>query len=67
MSEQRQAVELTRAQAAAIVAEGVAAAGKAGSRATDCPYSPAGDATERVRVQAWLRGYLGAKREAAGE
>lgn len=56
--DKRELVELTREQAVAIMAEGAKAAGRPGAKATDCPYSPAGDATERVRVQAWLRGFL---------
>jgi hypothetical protein len=27
-----------------------------------CPYSPSGDATERVRVAAWVRGLLAVRR-----
>lgn len=56
--DKRELVETTRAELAAIVAEGAAAAG-ARKLVTACPYSAAGDATERVRVQAWLRGFLG--------
>lgn len=57
---ERRVVRLTREEAVRIMAEGRAAAA-AGKVATDCPYSPNGDATERVRVQAWLRGFLHAK------
>ena len=55
----RQPVTLTRVQAVACMREGQAA-GRAAKPATECPYSPCGDASERVRVQAWLRGYLAA-------
>ena len=56
MSE-REAVNLDRATVVRIMREGAEAAA-AGKAATACPYSPAGDATDRVRVQAWLRGFL---------
>jgi hypothetical protein len=67
MSEQpgrREVVKLTRAKALELMRAGQEAKA-AGEPATACPYSPAGNATERVSVQAWLRGYLrGPKREA---
>lgn len=61
MVENRQTVRLTRAEAVALLREGRAAA-KAGETALACPYDPNGDATERVRVAAWMRGYALANR-----
>lgn len=62
MSEQRAAVELTRTQVAAILAAGAKAGADKSAVVTACPYSAAGDATERVRAAAWVRGFLGARR-----
>lgn len=61
MDEQREVVKLSRAEAVRIMREGAAAAGKPGAKVTDCPYRATGDGTERVRVQAWLRGFLQAR------
>jgi hypothetical protein len=54
-------VRLTRQDAVLLLREGRAAA-KAGKSALACPYNPNGDATERLRVAAWMRGYVRAKR-----
>ena len=62
MADERQVVRLSRREAVRILREGRAAA-KAGRLVTACPYSPTGDATERVRVAAWVRGYTRAKRD----
>lgn len=51
-------VNLTRVEAARILAEGAKAGKKPATLVTACPYSAAGDATERVRAAAWVRGYL---------
>lgn len=59
--QQRELVDLTRAEAARILGEGAKAGAKPGTLVTACPYSPAGDATERVRAAAWVRGYLSAR------
>jgi hypothetical protein len=54
----REQVTLTRLDAVLAMRAGQVAA-RGGQRPTACPWSPTGNATERVRVQAWLRGYLG--------
>jgi hypothetical protein len=56
-----QLVTLTRLQAMVCLREGQAA-GRAGQPATTCPYSAAGDATERVRVAAWMHAYVRSRR-----
>lgn len=58
---EREVVRLTRTDAVALLREGRAAA-KAGKSALACPYNPNGNATERMRVAAWMRGYARAKR-----
>lgn len=57
----REAVKLTRVQALELLREGQAAA-KAGKSHLECPYDPAGDATERVRCTAWIRGFRAEQR-----
>jgi hypothetical protein len=51
-------VTMTRRDALSIMRAGHAAAQRGGSP-LDCPYSPNGDADERLRVAAWQRGYTG--------
>jgi hypothetical protein len=62
---EREPVYLTRADAARILAAGATAGRTSASLVTACPYSAAGDATERVRTAAWVRGYLSGRRRAA--
>jgi hypothetical protein len=54
----RELMQLTRVEAVRAMRAGQLAA-RHGQPATTCPFSPNGDATERVAVQAWLRGFLG--------
>jgi hypothetical protein len=54
----REPVNLTRLEAARILAAGAAVGRDPGAIVLACPYSAAGDATQRVRVAAWVRGFL---------
>ena len=60
----RELVRLSRVEAARILAAGAGAGRTRGTLVTACPYSAAGDGTERVRAAAWVRGYLTSKRVA---
>lgn len=53
-------VTVSRAELVRVMRAGSAAA-RAGEPANTCPYSPTGDANERVRSTAWLRGYVKAR------
>lgn len=60
--EPRELVELERAEAVRLMRAG-AEAQRAGELVTTCPHSPAGDATERVKAAAWVRGFVRARNE----
>jgi hypothetical protein len=54
----RHPVTLTRGDALRAWAAGARAGSDPATMPTVCPFSAAGDADERVRVAAWLRGFL---------
>lgn len=54
-------VPFRRAQAGRDLAAGYRA-GAAGEPVTACPFDPAGDPAEQLRVAAWMRGYVRAIR-----
>lgn len=58
----RELVQLDRAEAVRIMRAG-AEAQRAGESVTVCPHSPSGDATERVKAAAWIRGFVRARAE----
>lgn len=60
-----QRVNLTRRQALEDIRAGVKAA-RDGKDSTAAPYSPTGSATERVRLQAWLLGWLRERKPRGG-
>lgn len=59
---QRELVEVTRVQAAAILKAGQEAGRVPSATVLECPYHPGGDASERVRAAAWIKGFLGVRR-----
>ena len=55
-------VYLTRVEAGRIIRAGAAVGADPNATVLACPYSPSGTATERVKVAAWVRGFLSARR-----
>lgn len=62
---ERTRITVKRADLARIMREGAEAAEREGAKATDCPYSPTGDADERLRVAAWMRAFTRRRNELA--
>lgn len=58
---------LTRGEAWRIVAAGATAGADPGTLVLACPYLAGGDATERVRAAAWVRGWIEARRRLLGD
>jgi hypothetical protein len=63
---EREPVLLTRGEAWRIIAAGATAGRDPDTLVLACPYSPTGDAAERVRVAAWVRGWVEARRRLLG-
>ena len=51
-------MHLTRVEAGRILRAGAIVGVDPDATVLACPYSPSGDATERVKVAAWVRGFL---------
>jgi hypothetical protein len=63
---EREPVLLTRGEAVRIIAAGAAVGADPETLVLACPYLAGGDATERVRTAAWVRGWIEARRRLLG-